>query len=364
MDGTARHGEVNDMPSYIMEASLEGFTVFENCKLRFSPGLNVIIGEPGAGKTHLLKAVYFSAVCLANSKINPMLKLAGVYQLDSFQDLIRHSGGAAKVSIECSQDLFARFELERSDEQEVELDKEMLDFRKRVPPFMLHQVIKGELDSEPVLVPSVDVLSFTKGFLSLYDNRKLDFDDVTADVIRKLLTPPLREIDSRIADLEAYIQKVIGARLDTEGERFVFSRGSEKVSAPLAAQSHRKLAIILRLVQTGAIVPGSLLLWDEPENGASPSLMDETVEVFTRLVEAGVQVIVATHSYLLMKQVELSSRLAGELKMFSLQSSPSGSIVYSGDRLSDLPHNSTLTAYADLAERALAHDIQRMRDGY
>ena len=37
---------------------LRNFTVFNNLKLDFSPRINVIIGENGTGKTHLLKAAY------------------------------------------------------------------------------------------------------------------------------------------------------------------------------------------------------------------------------------------------------------------------------------------------------------------
>ena len=37
---------------------IKNFTVFEEAKLEFSPGLNVVIGENGTGKSHLLKLGY------------------------------------------------------------------------------------------------------------------------------------------------------------------------------------------------------------------------------------------------------------------------------------------------------------------
>ena len=37
---------------------LQNFTVFKEATLNFSPGLNVIIGENGTGKSHLLKLGY------------------------------------------------------------------------------------------------------------------------------------------------------------------------------------------------------------------------------------------------------------------------------------------------------------------
>ncbi|WP_052700400.1 AAA family ATPase [Methylocucumis oryzae] len=42
----------------IDQLAVRNFTVFKEAELRFSPGLNVIIGENGTGKTHLLKLAY------------------------------------------------------------------------------------------------------------------------------------------------------------------------------------------------------------------------------------------------------------------------------------------------------------------
>ena len=51
----------------IEKLTLKNFTVFENLEIDFSPRINIIIGENGTGKTHLLKAAY--ALCAANNKI-------------------------------------------------------------------------------------------------------------------------------------------------------------------------------------------------------------------------------------------------------------------------------------------------------
>ena len=39
----------------LQAVTLKNFTAFGESRLRFSPGLNVIVGENGLGKTHLLK---------------------------------------------------------------------------------------------------------------------------------------------------------------------------------------------------------------------------------------------------------------------------------------------------------------------
>ncbi|MBK9014263.1 MAG: AAA family ATPase [Saprospiraceae bacterium] len=49
----------------IKRLELENFTCFGKVAMDFSPGINVIIGENGTGKTHLLKVLY---AALQNTK--------------------------------------------------------------------------------------------------------------------------------------------------------------------------------------------------------------------------------------------------------------------------------------------------------
>ena len=50
------------MPLTKIEA--ENFTVFENIEVPFCSGLNVLVGENGMGKTHIMKLAY--AACQAS----------------------------------------------------------------------------------------------------------------------------------------------------------------------------------------------------------------------------------------------------------------------------------------------------------
>ena len=50
------------MPLTKIEA--ENFTVFEDITIPFSSGLNVLVGENGMGKTHIMKLAY--AACQAS----------------------------------------------------------------------------------------------------------------------------------------------------------------------------------------------------------------------------------------------------------------------------------------------------------
>ena len=52
----------------IQKIILENFTVFKNAELDFCNGVNVLIGENGTGKTHLLKWLYATHLTHSDSK--------------------------------------------------------------------------------------------------------------------------------------------------------------------------------------------------------------------------------------------------------------------------------------------------------
>ena len=43
---------------YIEKVTVKNFTVFENLEIDFCRGINILIGENGTGKTHLMKLMY------------------------------------------------------------------------------------------------------------------------------------------------------------------------------------------------------------------------------------------------------------------------------------------------------------------
>jgi recombinational DNA repair ATPase RecF len=62
----------------ITKAEFERFTAFKSLEIGFSPGINVLIGENGIGKIHILKAVY-SACDVAGKDADFAEKLANVF---------------------------------------------------------------------------------------------------------------------------------------------------------------------------------------------------------------------------------------------------------------------------------------------
>jgi predicted ATP-binding protein involved in virulence len=81
----------------INKLTLQEFTVFSNAEITFSPGINVIIGQNGSGKMHLLKAAYLfsrafgdlvSGIVSKNGDNYFKERLFSLFQPDQLSDLI------------------------------------------------------------------------------------------------------------------------------------------------------------------------------------------------------------------------------------------------------------------------------------
>ena len=90
------------MPLTKIEA--ENFTVFESIKIPFSQGLNVLVGENGMGKTHIMKLAY--AACQASKKeVSFPQKVTMLYRPDQFSigrlvNRNKNGNNTAKILIE------------------------------------------------------------------------------------------------------------------------------------------------------------------------------------------------------------------------------------------------------------------------
>jgi hypothetical protein len=89
------------MPDYPHHESvrLQSFTVFKDAAFEFVPGVNVLVGENGTGKTHLMKVLYAAERFPA---LGPPIVASGLifplFQVRNASELIR-AGGADRAEV-------------------------------------------------------------------------------------------------------------------------------------------------------------------------------------------------------------------------------------------------------------------------
>lgn len=293
--------------------TIDSFTTFSRVQFDFAPGVNVVIGENGAGKSHLLKLAYaLSAVShAANKTKNPPTKaqlqkdiaskLLGVFRPDRLGRLVRSHRARGAMGGRAVSEIALKFsggadawEFGFSNVAEVEVK-----LQGGASP-------KAFLQAEPIFIPTKEVISMFPGFAALYRGRELAIDETYFDLCVALDATPLRgpRLDA-IKQLLDPIEERLGGTVIRRGDSFYLDSGNGTTEMPLVAEGVRKIATLAHLLRNGALTRRGIVFWDEPESNLNPRLIRAVAAMLMNLSAQGIQVIVATHSFFLMKELEL-----------------------------------------------------------
>ncbi|XFA71952.1 AAA family ATPase [Thermosynechococcaceae cyanobacterium Okahandja] len=322
---------------------IKNFTVFPSADLQFSKHLNVIVGENGSGKTHILKIVYSalatsweesrkptsSAPTKALMQTRLAEKLVNVFRPESLGRLARRKQGRerceVKLAFEDSRFDF-KFSFSTSSKTEVQLD----------------QVPEAWLEKSPVYIPTRELLSIFPNFVSVYEGHYLEFEETWRDTCILLGAPLQRgSREKKIQELLTPIEQAMGGsiELDKNG-RFYLKNERGRFEMPLVAEGQRKLAMLARLIATGTLIEKGFLFWDEPEANLNPVLIKEVAQSIVNLSKTGIQVFLATHSLFLLRELEIlmndEKNPEFSTRFFGLHFSDDGVVVQQGDSIDEI----------------------------
>jgi len=348
----------------IERLELKNFTVFTGLALDFSPKINVIIGENGTGKTQLLKAAY--GLCAGAPLFKNKPDTSGdeleatltAKLLRLFMPLDDKLGKMHRQGATDQAYLSARFAQGQKISATFFNNSKALAIQDRAN---YEQYL-----AEAVFIPTKEVLSFMKGFNSLYEKYGLSFDQAYQDICLLLDLPEVRP--------EILHEKSKWAMAEIEGicdGRFVFYGGGKvtfktenaEYSANSMAEGFRKAGMLSRLLETGAIQPGvsGPLFWDEPESNLNPKLMKLLVQILLELSRNGQQIILATHDYVLLKWFDLLMDKGKDdhVRYHVLFKGSDGIESDSADSYQELNVNSIVETFGDLYDKEVERALGR-----
>ena len=93
--------------------------------------------------------------------------------------------------------------------------------------------------------------------------------------------------------------------MSTRNEEFFLSSPQGTFEFSLLAEGLRKLGLLWLLIQNGTLPDGSVLFWDEPETNLNPKLYHMLMKILLELQRNGVQIVLATHDYVVLKELDL-----------------------------------------------------------
>ncbi len=340
--------------------AVTNLTVFAEADFRFVPGLNVVVGENGTGKSHVLKAAYTLAAVLARGGKDSGLaaptksfletalanKLRGVFRPEGLGRLARRQRGVNRC------DMAAEFS---------PADKLSLTFHtKSTTEVTVGTIPKRWEATPPAFLPTRELLSLYPNFVSLYDQRELEFEETWRDTCSLLGVPPLR--GRRAGDIDLLLEPLedaLGGTVVLEDGRFYVKSGAGKLEAHLVAEGLRKLATVAQLVVNGSLTKSGSLFWDEPEANLNPKTTKRIARTIVQLAQRGVQVTVATHSLFLLRELDILLRSAEfksvTARFFGLHRGDEGVVtVQQGNTVDDIGQIDALDEELQQSDRFMA----------
>ncbi|MBS6196002.1 MAG: hypothetical protein KH828_10540 [Clostridiales bacterium] len=106
-------------------------------------------------------------------------------------------------------------------------------------------------------IPTMEMLSHSKGFLALNQKYRLPFDETQVDIIVNASLPEVREVPYYFKDILNHISKVINGTIVNEDDRFyVLKENGEKIDFSFGSRRFEKIRTYLEtdkkcIVRTG-----------------------------------------------------------------------------------------------------------------
>lgn len=337
----------------ITRLKVNNFTAFKELDMSFLDGVNVLIGENGTGKTHIMKMLY-AAYCTASEGVQYTLtqKVFNVFLPDGIGRLARRSIGASSGG-------FTVYRRDAGDDNERSV-RLSVSTKNREKGKVAYSNWKGADDYKVVYIPVKDMLANAPGFRSLFELRHIHFEEIYKDIIDRALLPAVKGKPSlRRKKLMSKIESVIAGRIVERNEHFYLVNEHGELEFTLLAEGFRKLGLLYELIQNETLSQSSILFWDEPEANLNPKLAKVVVEIILELQRQGVQIFIATHDYVILKELSLAIEKKDKVRFHSLYFE-NEQVRYSfSDIFEAIEHSAIDETYDDL----LSRDIQKKIGG-
>lgn len=277
----------------------ENFTVFEDITIPFSKGLNVLVGENGVGKTHIMKLAY--AACQASkhdvsfSQKTTMLFRPDQSSIGRLVNRNKNGNNTAKVSVESDTAKIGMLFSTKTKKWDAEIKTE-------------EKWEKQMSDLTSVFIPAKEILSNAWNLDAAVKMGNVEFDDTYLDII-----------------------------------------AAAKLEFNLVAEGLRKIALLWQLIKNGTLEKGSVLFWDEPEANINPKYIPVLAELLIMLEREEVQIFVSAHDYFLSKYIEVKRKEDSNVQYISLYKGEENKIQCEIEKEFELlEHNAIMDTFREL----------------
>lgn len=270
--------------------------------------INLVIGGNGSGKTFLLKALYSAMRTLEEYKrgdaprtATEILadKLHWTFQADKIGDLVA-KGGDGHLNFKCWVD-----DNEFCYSFGKDTTKQISSLENHVPP----------RPSNSIFLPAKEVLSLHNIILeSREKDLRFGFDDTYYDLAKALRIYPQQGRNfAEFAKSRQSLEAMFGGKVeyDEASAKWTFRKGNYRFPIGVTAEGVKKIAILDTLLSNRYLDLQSIVFMDEPESALHPTALTTLLDIVAMLAERGIQFVMASHSYFVVKKLFLIAQEKG-----------------------------------------------------
>ena len=335
----------------INNLSIENFTVFNKITMDFSDGINVFIGDNGTGKTHLLKVIYSLCEWKSNSTLEDLERLTAkklheCFQKVSFKNLTYFKSSVLENEIPIK--IISQI-------NGINRSYKIYDYTKNINDFEYEAV--GDFFLIPsIFIPAKDMLTHS-GLEKDYIDRYLPIDATLINILNKAGVSAIKKLSKERISIMNSITQIIGGKIVYKNDCY-YTEKSDGTTINFAAEAEgfKKLGLIYRLIETGYLENGSVLIWDEPEANLNPKWFPYLVDILMKLAMCGVQVFLATHEYNFLKYLSFNKINTVEIAYFNLHKTADGLTYERENDYNLLEHNDIINANSKMLEDEIELD--------
>ena len=290
---------------------IENFTVFEDITIPFSKGLNILVGENGMGKTHVMKLAYAACQSRKHDVSFPQ-KTTMLFRPDQsgigrLVNRNKNGENTARVLVESDIAQIGMSFSTKTKKWDAEVKSE-------------EKWEKQMSGMTSVFIPAKEILSNAGNLDAAVKMGNVEFDDTYLDIIAAAKIDLSTDVDSVARKKYLKIlQKISNVKVTVQDDRFYLKSGTQaKLEFNLVAEGIRKIALLWQLIKNGTLEKGSVLFWDEPEANINPKYIPVLAELLIMLEKEGVQIFVSTHDYFLSKYIEVKREKDSDVQYISL----------------------------------------------
>lgn len=319
--------------------------------------INVIVGENDTGKSILMKMLYSVVRSVEESFKTPNSIQEPWKELISGELFWVFQPGGGKLG-----ELVTKGRNRTTVEVNLERGGYAFSFGRGTTRNILDAMVRSHAAPLNTLyLPPKEILTAFHAIAATRESLEIfGFDDTYLDLIQALRVPSTKgDIDERLMDVLDSAASLCGGHIRRERDDFIFQRGREKYSMSQTADGIKKVGILSSLIKNRSIRDGTVLFVDEPESNLHPHGIVALSDMLFALSQAGIQVILATHSYFVIKELHILARKSRQSIPFcSLKRSSRGVEASFSDLRDGMPENEIVDAAVALYEEDVLADME------